>query len=275
MRKNTCILIILLIYTSCLFGQNSSDSLLLSIEKQIYSSNNDSVKTNLLLKKLNIYFIKKESSDLVLSEIERLDVSFIADSFEAKKYLWNASLMHLLQKKYWKASHFLNQYQSYQTNDTSLNVELFKAIIFMNTDSSKLTEHIQKIEIKDSLFHALMCYNSLINYKKKSKNSYLISSAFIPGSGMLALKKPQQAITSFILNTASLYAIYSLAQNNLYLNAVTWGLTLGQKFYGGGLKLTEKIFTDTENKFRYQLSCHCEEGLNTLLNKYPLDFKLK
>ena len=56
MLKSTTILITLLLFTNSICAQLRVDSVLFSIEKQIYQSSNDTIKAMLILKKTALYF---------------------------------------------------------------------------------------------------------------------------------------------------------------------------------------------------------------------------
>jgi len=271
MLKNISISIILLHFTSIIFAQHKTDSLLFCLEKQVFESTNDTAKAELILKKTALYITEGKFDSLFLQETDRLEWKLLKDTILCKNFLWNASLLNMLNKRYVKAENYFNQYQLLNKNDSSLNAKLLAGLIFMNIDSTKLKKII--IDFGDSLLNDLKCYQNVIEYHKKAKVAYILSSAIFPGSGMLELRKPKQGLTSLVLNTATVFTIYSLIQANLYFNAITWGILLGQKFYLGGLALTQKIFDENESKTRYELSQHCEKRLIELLKKHPLTYK--
>jgi len=271
MLKNISTSIILLHFTSIIFAQYKTDSLLFCLEKQVFESTNDTIKAELICMKTAIYISENKFDSLFLQETDRLEWALLKDTLLCSNYLWNASLLNLLNKRYVKAENYFNQYHLLNKNDSSLSAKLLACLIFMNIDSTKLKKII--IDSGDSLLNDLKCYQNAIEYHKKAKVAYILSSAILPGSGMLALKKPKQGLASLTLNIGTTFAIYSLIQANLYFNAITWGIILGQKFYLGGLALTQKIFDENESKTRYELSQHCEKQLIELLKKHPLTFK--
>lgn len=272
MQKNIIISIILFICINCV-AQLNTDSVLLDIEKKIYTASNDTLKATLILKKTQVYLHHHYNDSILLLEMDRLHWNLITDSNQIKDYLWNAALLNLLNKRYHRAYHYFENYQSINHYDTSTVSQFFKALILMNIDSEKLNSFLNENQILDSLFFNLKCYQSSIEYQKKGKSMYQVFSAIIPGSGMLALNKPQKGITSLLLNTGTAYTIYALFQNNLYFNAVTWGIVLTQKFYLGGIKLTGNLFDENENTYKYNNSSKCEEKVKQLLLKYPINYK--
>ena len=273
MQKNTIIIIILFLFINRLSSQQNTDSLLFNIEKQIFVSKNDTSIAHLILQKTTIYFNLNQFDSLLLQETERLNYKLLKDSLIVSHFLWNTALANYLNKRYNTATIYYNQYQLYSKKDTSLSVQLLSALIYMNTSKIQLKTKLKELSKKDSTLNEINCFSEVTDYEKKGKVGYLLASAIVPGSGMLALKKPRQGITSLVLNSGSAFAIYALAKSNLYFNAVTWGILLTQKFYGGGLKLTEKIFFEKEEKKRFELSVQCEEKIKKLLLKYPLSLK--
>ena len=273
MPKNTIILIILFLFTNNLRSQQNTDSLLFDLEKQIFVSSNDTSSAYLISQKINIYLKLGKFDSLLLNEIERMNYHLLKDTLKISNFLWNASLMNYFNKKYDSALSYFNQYQYFAKQDTSLQAQLLNALILMNSKKVQLNRKLTELSLKDSLFSDIQCFRDVVEYEKKGEVLYGLSSAIIPGSGMIALGKPRQGITSLILNSASAFAVYSLAKSNLYFNSVTWGLLLAQKFYGGGIKLTDKLFIEKQEKRRYQLSLDCQEKIKVLLKKYPIKVK--
>lgn len=273
MLKTITISIILLLFINRTYAQKHLDSVLFNIEQQLFQCTNDTTKTELVLKKMTVYFNAGILDSLVLNETNRVKWTLIKDSSVRANFLWNTALVNLLNKRYHAASSYLQTYQKFNPSDTSLHCQFMQALIYMRTSNISLNHLMQTLIAKDSLFNDLRCYKHLNDYELKGRNAYLVASAIIPGSGMMALKKPRQGITALALNTAGAYAIYSLAKSNLYFNAVTWGFLLVQKFYAGNIKLTDKFFTEKEAANRYKLSSECEENVKKLLIKYPLNIK--
>lgn len=275
MPKNIIILIILLCYINFLSAQTTNDSLLFELEKKIYAEANDTIKTNLLIGKIDIYINQNNIvSYELLTEINRVQWNTLKDSAILSRFFWNSALTFYLNQKYSLALNAYNHYQEMIKVDTTINTLFLHTLILMRVDSSLFVNNLTKCAQVDSSFLEMTCYLDIINYEKKNKLFYPISSAIIPGSGMLMLGKPKQGITSLFINSATAYAIYSLLQNNLYVNSVAWGIVLMQKFYVGGIKLTSKLTDEKENKIRYKLSTKCHKTLNVLLQKYPLNFKM-
>lgn len=272
MLKNTLISIILLLFTSRLFGQHTTDSLLLCLEKQVFETSCDTIKTELILQKSSLYFQVNRIDSLVINETDRIDWRLLKNKSDCSRFLWNASLANLLQKRYTKAEFYFNHYVALNKNATdSMQLKVLAALIFMPLNHSKLIALIG--QTNDSLMQALTCYQSVLDYQKPRKNYFVLASALIPGSGMLAANKPKQGFTALALNTATVYFIYILAQHNLYANAISWGFILGQKFYLGNLALTQKLVDEVESQQRQALAQACEKTVFQLLKKQPLVYK--
>jgi hypothetical protein len=275
MLKNITILIILLHYTNYLFSQQNFDSELLRLEQKIYNEENDTVKADLILQKINLYFTQNSADGRALNETERCDWTLIKDSAYQSNYLWNLTLLNLLQKRYNRAINYYENYIKIKTNDTTIHTKLLGALIYMNLDSIKLKNYLEQQHFEIALVDNFTCYQKILNVNQKNKNMYLAASAVLPGSGLLALIKPKQGITSLLLNAGVAYTVFELINNNLYFNAVAIGLMLTQKFYLGGIKLTNKLFDEKINHKKAVIAQQCELDLKKLLEQYPLNFKLK
>ncbi|MEQ1734524.1 MAG: hypothetical protein ABL940_12685 [Bacteroidia bacterium] len=273
MKKNIISLIILLLCTNTLRAQAPNDSLLLSIEKKLYTQPNDTLKAELILQKANVYFNNGVVNDALMQELQRLDWWLIKDSTTLSTYFWNGALANALHKNYVYADNFLNKYKAYNPKDTALNVLLLSALININLDNDKLLNDIKNNPKYDTLLSVFLCYQSTLQYTKKHKQAYLVASGIVPGAGMVALRKPVKGFNSLVLNTASAFAVYSLLQSNLYFNAAALGITLIQKFYLGGLRLTERTFNERETAARYVIASQCQINIKQLLVKYPINFK--
>lgn len=273
MPKNIIILITLLLCINVFYGQNSEDSLLFSIENKIYKCKNDTLVTDYLLQKIDVYINSRKIDSSLLNEIERVNWALIKDTTKLVRFFWNTSLTYCLNEKYHRAETFLSYYMEMVKSDSSINTQLFNALILMNTDIVKLNSLLMTSNLDSSIINLLNCYPSVINYSKKNRNTYLAASAIIPGSGMIALGKIRQGFISLALNGGVTYAVIALSQNNLYFNAVTWGLILVQKFYFGGIRLTGKLFDEKENGTRFIKSNACKENFQLLMQKYPINFK--
>ena len=275
MLKNITILIILVHYTNYLFSQQNFDSELLRLEQKIYNEENDTIKADLIQQKINFYFIQNCTDNRALNEADRCDWTLINDSVAQSNYLWNLTLLNLLHKRYNRAINYYENYIKIKTNDTTIHTKLLGALIYMNLDSIKLKNYLQQQHFEIALVDNFTCYQKILNVNQKNKNMYVAASAVLPGSGLLALNKPKQGITSLLLNASVAFTVFELINNNLYFNAVAIGLMLTQKFYLGGIKLTNKLFDEKINHKKSALAQQCELELKKLFEQYPLNFKLK
>jgi hypothetical protein len=275
MLKNITILIILLHYTNNLFSQLNFDSELLRLEQKIYSEKNDTIKADLIQQKINFYFIQNCTDNRALNEADRCDWTLIKDSVAQSNYLWNLTLLNLLHKRYNRSLNYYENYTRICTNDTTIHAKLLGALIYMNLDSGKLKTFLAQQNFELATINNFNCYQNTLNISKNNKNLYLAASAVLPGSGLLALNKPKQGITSLLLNAGVAFTVFELINNNLYFNAVAIGLMLTQKFYLGGIKLTNKLFDEKINNKKSAIAQQCELELKKLFEQYPLNFKLK
>ncbi len=275
MYKNIYSLTILLLCINTAYGQQTAttDSSLLALEQKVFITTNDTLKTALLVQKTFIRFGTNSINEALLNDINRLDYRLIQDSATQIMWLYNASLAYALMENYRYALIYYNEYASIHAADTSLSTQLLHALLLANMDNNKLNTLITNGKI-DTRFTALNCYIKTIDFEKKGKNSYLFAQALLPGSGMALLGKPLKGLASLSLNGASVYAVYTLFSSHLYINAILWGATLGTKFYMGGVRLTETLFNQKQEKQRYALAQACQNNVKQLLTTYPLNFKL-
>lgn len=274
MLKNIIILIILLHYTNCLFSQQNFDSELLRLEEKIYNEVNDTAKAAIILQKINLYFTQNKSDNRVLNEIERCDWTLIKDSVTQSNYLWNLTLLNTIHKRYNRAVNYYENYTKINTKDTTIHTKLLGGLIYMNLDSTKLKNYLSCQNFEIAVVNNFTCYQATLNISKKNKNMYLIASGVLPGSGMLALNKPKQATASLLLNAGVAFMVYELIKSNLYFNAAALGLMLTQKFYLGGIKLTDKLYNDSIINKKATAAQKCEIDLKKLFEMYPLNFKI-
>ncbi len=261
----------LAVCTNLLFSQAKLDNKLLQLEKEIYFSTFDSVKDELLLKKLDYYFSNKNYSTDALTEAKRINYSSLTKKSQ-KLFLWNASLLSYMNNEKDKSQSYFSVYQRLNP-DSSISAKILSVLISSNYDSAQATKIIRHLTAEDTSLICLSCLNKVNEYKRPHKKLYVIASAIIPGSGSMMNGHVVKGFNSLALCSAAGYATYLLVQNNLYANAVLLGGQLFAKFYGGKIHLTGVLFDRKEDRKKNSLAKDCERTLKKVLEKYPLVYR--
>jgi hypothetical protein len=254
-----------------LSGQSLSDSLL-SYEYAVYKSAHDSVKQELILKKLALYFRRNITDENVFEELKRINPDLLKNSETKSSFLWNAAVVSYINGQTNHAMHYIQDYKA-ATKDSSLIFNLLSVLIHKYSDTGEVKRCLTFLSRKDPMFHDLNCFADVAAYERKHLNFYLVSSALIPGSGTIMNGYILKGLVSLALTSASVYGIVKLVEYGLYINAVLWGSGVGLKFYTGNIKLTEKSFYGAEKKKKNKLTSDCELKLKHILNKYPVTLK--
>ena len=258
MQQIIIILIVLTSYTKLCFSQLNKDSLLFEYEKGYFLVNDDEQKNEFILKKIRVYTEDSLLDKRLNNEIDRVNFSIITDTVQLKRFFWNAALSNFLDKKYYPAANYYNYYSSLMINDSlSMPENLLDLLIHLNIDSTYVNSKLPNLTLKDSDIINLKCFECVAEYKKRHYNFYLALSAIVPGSGSLMLGGVKQGSVSLVLNTGIGFAVYFLIQNNLYINSVTWGFALIQKFYLGNIRLTDRLFERKEIATKNKLANKC------------------
>ena len=265
-------LILITLPFSLCYGQPVIGDSLLFYEYKYFKSENDTVRQQLLIKKINLYLNAGISDRQTFLEIKRVKINYL-DSTQID-FLWNASLVSYLNDENDYASFFLSEYLKL-SHDTSITAGILEILVYKYTNKGITDKAINRIKLKDSLFDCLHCFEKMVNYKKKHLNAYLISSAIIPGSGSALNGYFLKGLCSLALISASAFAIVKMVEYGLYVNAALWGSGVGLKFYLGNINLTEKLFYRSEAKTNSKLAKDCEMHLKNILKKHPLNLKLK
>ncbi|MCA0429795.1 MAG: hypothetical protein LCH32_04775 [Bacteroidetes bacterium] len=266
MKRIYFITIILVLSNICSFAQtNKVDSLLL-FEKQLFFTRNTAQQDCILFYKYE-YALKIKNYQNAYQSYLRLEKR----NFRIKKedYYWNNTLICLDNFNFTSATQNFNIYKL-NFDSLSLNSNLLGYLTYVNYDSTQAKYYYQKLIKLDSNLACLNCFYKLINNKYKKGKGYMITSGIVPGSGLIAMGKPLKGLTSLALVGGSVFGIYSLIQNNLYLNALSWGLNFGLKFYVGQIKLTNKEYLKKQEK----LNKKCKSNYNSVLKKYFFDYKV-
>lgn len=246
---------------------------LLRLEQQYYTCKDDGVQQEILLAKLRCYLINGVNSREALNETKRVRPALIADQKTRQDFFWNAALLAYINKDDYQCRQYLQKYEA-ADGDAGTEYLLLNLLANRNTDTSTVNECISSLCKTDSLFATLKWFNRWTVYERKHLHWHLFSSAVVPGSGTAMNGEPIKGIVSLALNAGSVFAVVQLARAGLYLNTVLLGGNALFKFYAGNLKLTEKAFERREAKQKNKLARHCETALESVLQKYPLNWRL-
>jgi hypothetical protein len=266
MHRFIIVITVLICFTDRCHGQSFNEQLL-KLEYQIFQEQNDTVRANLLLQKADLYIDSGIVSTSFLQEIKRVDFQFL-DSLNRQRFLWNAALAsHLLHDPNY-ALHYLRELQ-----DTTENMEriVLSALVYSNYDPEKC----RAIILDHPELEALNCILATSAYSMKGKKWILVSSAVVPGSGMMINGEFLKGTTALLLTAGSVIGLRWMAIHQLYVNLFGWGSNLGLKFYLGNLRLTNRLTSEKVSEKRSEMANSCEAELLNLLNKYPISFHKK
>ena len=254
------------------FSQNLLESKLLNLEEKIYEEENDTIINDLKIDKVNLLIENKVVSSRVLSEIKRTNSTLFKNANKSN-FFWNSTILFYLNDDTYNALYYLNLYEK-STIDTCTQLLILKFLINTGYNKDQSDSYLSILSSKDSLFLSFKCFNEVQEYEMRRKRIYGILGMIIPGSGLIANHEYKRGIMSLALNTGSVFAITWFFQQNMYLNMFGWGSNLITKFYIGGLNLTDKRVELNEFGKKEKLATNCELQLKTVLEKYPLNFKI-
>ncbi len=268
--------IIFLLYISINFinfvnGQNDVESRLMLLEKEYFISENDTVRNQILVSKIEFLLIDNVVSPRVLEEVKRVEYDFLEEK-QQRDFLWNAALISYLNKDTYYALYFLDRYEE-ECNDVSTEKELLKLLIYVSYDTSKAQQIIDTISKIDKDLNCLNCLNYIQNVESKHQKFAEIISYIIPGSGMLLQGDLLKGSTTLALNTTVVLIIRWMFLQHQYLNMISWGTNLIQKFYLGNIRLTQRMIENKNNRIRKKAADSCQANLENILKQYPLEFK--
>ncbi|MFL5753195.1 MAG: hypothetical protein ACJ76F_07305 [Bacteroidia bacterium] len=248
------------------------DKELMDLEWKIAKSSNDTAKTFFALRKMDLYLQQEDFSAEAIAETKRVDEALIRDTLIRSNFLWNAALLSHLAGETGLSRHYINEYRI-REKDSTIAALLLELMIYSDFDTSLVTQRVEELKRLNDSLSCLSCINKVMAYKRQHRKAYLAASAVVPGSGSIANGNVGKGATSLALNGGVVYAVYALMKNNLYFNAISWGLALGVKFYTGNLRLTSKLFYEKEEKKKNKLAAACELNYKRVLDQYPLQFR--
>jgi len=280
--------IIFILFTAISFisKATNTDSIvakLISLEYNYFLSNDEKVKTSIAFEKLNLKLTDSTFTEELTAEIERIDPEYL--SHESKiKFYWNSTIVYYLKKEFFKSVYYIEKYNEIIHNK-SINELLLYYLILTKTDVQKSINILNEIKIQannskvekinnDSLLKCLSCMTEINHVKNLNKKIKLISSAIVPGSGLILNGNLLKGLTATSVNGLSAYFIYYLITKENYVNAFGWGFSMWLKFYSGNLKLTEKSIDIKRELLISDKAKTCENQLKLILSHYPINYIL-
>ena len=243
---------------------------LVEFEKRFLFTKGDTLKNSILVEKFD-YSLKSSLFDTTTLKLgNRINFNFIKNKDTLNTFLWNMSLLSVLQKDLNMASSYISLYINH-SKDTAIQVQLLNFLIYKDQPSIN-TNFIENLIVFDSSFRELTCYNQ-IKQDDSSYKKYIKRSKFLPGLGTYQLGEKRKGIISFVLIGSSTFAIYELVKHKLYINAVGFFLVYWLKFYEGNSLLTEDVIYKKLKKKENDSANECEVVFNKIMSKYPLGFK--
>jgi hypothetical protein len=268
--------IIFTLITATLFILNlkAEDTLiakLIGLEKAFYSSNSSAEKTAIAYQKFNFLIFNNILNEQCVLEIDRIDAHHLTIT-EQKNFFWNSTIISFVNNINSKAIYFFERYQE-SNLDSSNEALLLSSLIHSDYNSEKSKKSLLELSKRDTVFNCLICLSRDNSLNEKNKKVKIVSSAIIPGLGMMLNGNILKGLTSTALKTSSIILINHLILNKSYINALGWGFSLWLKFYTGNLKLTEKLIDEKQNNIYRKKSEQCKNNWIRILNFYPLKFK--
>lgn len=272
MRTLITVFGILFLCTNTVFSQLQSE-LLLAKEVAWFNADNDTVRTQLILDKINLHLQGDSISHQVLVELKRVDVDLISDSTKRSDLMWNASLINYSFGEIYQSIYYIREYEQLG-HSANMEFKLLKYLIYEDYDTTISHQLYRELVEVDSSLRVLECLQDVKTYELKNKKLRIAMSYLIPGSGMISIGKPVKGLLSLSLNTASAFAIIYMIQNNLWVNSIGWGVNLVNKFYTGNIRLITNSIEEKEQEQKKELAISCQLLLEDLFDKYQLKYRV-
>ena len=269
--RSLIISLLALIYTNDVFSQLGFEEKMLSLEKKIFESKNDSIKNIFCLEKFNSS-LKKQDYKRSYHELRRVRELFLSDSVTKSDFYWNATLISKLSNEPQYANIYYDAYL-YYTNDSSESSLILGMLIKSDIDSSEFFEFKRKYDFTKNN-DCFDCFDELFSFKLKRKWAYVFSSYILPGTGTLLTGDLYNGIGSLFTVSGFSYGIYQLTKSKLYYGAGIWGYLFLPRVYFGNIRLTVAKIKELEKKKKSKLVYSCEQKVKELLNNNPIDFRL-
>lgn len=251
-------------------AQDSVEVELFKLENEVFTTANDSLKNTLYLKKFALTKALNDY-DRAYFELRRVREKYISDSISKSNFYWNAALTSKVSGNYQYANIYFDAYFNY-THDSSTSTLLLGLLIKADADTAEYNA-FAPIAKKDSVLQCTDCLIELIEYKLKYKSAYIWASRIVPGLGTALTGDVYNGLGSVITLGGSGIGVYALIIHELYIGASVWGLMTLPRFYNGQIRLTRTKVNELEQKKRAKKSAICQQEIQSILKKHPIDFK--
>lgn len=230
---------------------------LLLFEERWFNASNEQDRNAILLEKLVFQLMHPELINTIHNTMDRLNDELLSDSVDRADFLWNSALFCLIDEREQEGMSYLNKYKIF-TNDSIGKYQLLKVLLRFPYNPEEAKMMYNNLLIQDPSYAGMECYFDVSIYSGKSLNYYILASAIVPGSGIIALGKPLKGLTSMGLNAGSVTLALLLWREQLFINSIFWGGLLFSKFYSGQIILTGTVFAERVGRKKEKLAKECE-----------------
>lgn len=267
----TIIILVLIAVCIDLNGQRNMVDSLVYLESKVYQSKSRREKLPYLVAKFQLYLDQQEYSESGMREAQRIDGTLL-DSAQAVAFYWNVALYSYIVKDFKNSKVNLQLYRDVRNEKTTEEI-LLSYLTEVHLDSTKAQAYLKELLVVDTTFECLECIEETMDFTGKNARPYVISSAIVPGSGMMLNGNIGKGLVSMGIHSGIVIAVVAMLRMNVMVNAIAWGLALTQKFYLGNLKLTRKLVEKSNKSVKNRLGQECERDLEVVLSAYPMGFK--
>lgn len=226
-------------------------------ERMIFLSKNDTLVNKLLLQKSYCCKLNYEYSDAV-STLSRIDLSIEPQSFKDTIYYERALNFYLN-----------NDFVNAELNLLNINQEIINYTTYLylltlneNDNWEKASEIFEKLIVYKNLNPADYNYYSFRkSLKNDNKNLVTIMSLIVPGTGQLYLKKPKDAVFSFLLTSLSGAFTVDSFLNGYIFSGVLMAMPIFIRFYFGGIQNINRIIEHRTLEFKNKMNKELREKI--------------
>lgn len=230
---------------------------LLEYERIIYSTNDNEIRTQALIKKSECYILLQDFSSAE-KNLQRVFYSGLSDSLQyVARY--NTAFYAFLNKNYNQSISELVMIDNFLPDSIKINSYILYALVLNeNREWDKAKEKIQQwinytynsnTTVKDSLLNTInILYNSKKYPKYKNPEKAHLLSSFVPGLGQIYSGYFFDAVFSVFMQLSGIaIAAYGVFVAKYYFTGIILGYGIFQRFYIAGTKRAEFL----ANKHNY------------------------
>lgn len=252
-------------YADSIFNTGNYSLAAMEYERVYFLSENDSEKTEALLKKSYCYKGLSQYSNAT-SVLNRIELGSLSDSL-MYTIRYEKALNSFLAGNYSQAELFLYEIHYYVNKTSLLKKCLFLEILTKNElmewdEADSLFQQylsLHNITIDSAELKALLTRPKLIN-----PSTTKIMSLIIPGSGQMMSGHIFRGLTSIVFEGGSAAFTYLSIKNGFYFSGLTTGIGMFQMFYLGGARYASHL---AEKKNAEKISEHNKAIRDFILTK--------